>query len=772
MERILMDKTINEYIPIVVKEADKEGKKWKVLVIQTGLSKNGNLYTQEVLQNSAKKFNNVKVFAYEFSGKYFEHLPENLELDKGYIKNLVGDLNDCRFEEIDENTSGIVADLNVYNDFYRKLFKNMYDEGKMDVVGFSAVMEAEVEPEYYQNKQINDVKQIYNVKSVDVVSSPAAGGRILNIIESQRRKEVEKEKIIKNIEALAPELLEGKNIESIEENELIDLLAEAVEKSLESKKKNNPEDKKKEHETEESKEGVPEEILILNKIKELLKTKNTDEAMKMIDDFIKVKTKGYGYPSPSYGYPEPKESLDDIKKTMEELNSFKTMYYLERYLNESNLPEPVKEKIRKMFEGKTSTEEEIKKVIDMEKESLTKIVESLGVPYGFTGQDKTKVILDEYDKKQRAVDLMIGYKPNESEKSLYQGIKPYTGLREAYVDITKDYEVSFSPKHFLKLSESFPGGFVSTNFPQILGDAINKRLMKEYPMATLDLWRKFCSVVPVKDFNPQKIIRWGALGMLNKVTEANNYNEYTIGTGSLEEYATYSPDTKGVVISITRQMILSDNLKFVERIPTMITRAATRTINQFAFDLLLCYGGTSPAINGATIYDTNHLYDATNHRNLLTDALTYDSLLTAMKKMKLQYVDTMDSSSEVDYIGISPEYLIVPPELEPTALTLLNSDRIPGSVDNDVNILKGKLEVIVSPYLRGDSDNWYVVADPNETDTIEIGFVQGKETPEVIVQDNPLMGYVFNADKISYKVRYEFGGCVADYRAFIGSIVS
>lgn len=48
----------------------------------------------------------------------------------------------------------------------------------------------------------------------------------------------------------------------------------------------------------------------------------------------------------------------------------------------------------------------------------------------------------------------------------------------------------------------------------------------------------------------------------------------------------------------------------------------------------------------------------------------------------------------------------------------------------------------------------------------------GKDTPEILVQDNPLMGSGFTADKITYKVRLEFGGAIADYRAFVGSIVS
>jgi len=64
------------------------------------------------------------------------------------------------------------------------------------------------------------------------------------------------------------------------------------------------------------------------------------------------------------------------------------------------------------------------------------------------------------------------------------------------------------------------------------------------------------------------------------------------------------------------------------------------------------------------------------------------------------------------------------------------------------------------------------MADPSIVDTIELGFVDGKDVPEVFVQDNPLMGKGFTNDVITYKVRLEFGGAIADWRPFVGSIVT
>jgi len=80
-------------------------------------------------------------------------------------------------------------------------------------------------------------------------------------------------------------------------------------------------------------------------------------------------------------------------------------------------------------------------------------------------------------------------------------------------------------------------------------------------------------------------------------------------------------------------------------------------------------------------------------------------------------------------------------------------------------MLKGMLEVTVEPLLT-DANNWYVAADPWSIPTLEIGFLGGKEAPEIFMDEN------FERDVIRYKGRVVFGGAVMDYRGFYGSIVA
>jgi hypothetical protein len=122
-------------------------------------------------------------------------------------------------------------------------------------------------------------------------------------------------------------------------------------------------------------------------------------------------------------------------------------------------------------------------------------------------------------------------------------------------------------------------------------------------------------------------------------------------------------------------------------------------------------------------------------------------------------------------LGLVMKYLVVPNELQNTAEILRRSEKVPGGNLNDTNTLQGTFEVITAPFLHGDPNNWYVVADPNQIDLVEIGFVEGREEPVILLQDQPTSGNVFARDNIKDKVRHEYGGAVIDFRGFVGSIV-
>ncbi len=63
-------------------------------------------------------------------------------------------------------------------------------------------------------------------------------------------------------------------------------------------------------------------------------------------------------------------------------------------------------------------------------------------------------------------------------------------------------------------------------------------------------------------------------------------------------------------------------------------------------------------------------------------------------------------------------------------------------------------------------------ADPRQIPTIEVGFLNGREEPELFVQDTPNVGSLFSNDQVIYKIRHIYSGAVMDFRGFYKAVVA
>ena len=111
-------------------------------------------------------------------------------------------------------------------------------------------------------------------------------------------------------------------------------------------------------------------------------------------------------------------------------------------------------------------------------------------------------------------------------------------------------------------------------------------------------------------------------------------------------------------------------------------------------------GGDAIALCGAHPYSPGN---ATTQANNGTTALSYDAIIATRKTMRA-FVDDRG-----ELIPIVPNTLLVPPELEDTAWTILNSMNKPGTADNDGNFVRsGGLNLVVWDYLT-DANNWFLI---------------------------------------------------------------
>jgi hypothetical protein len=93
---------------------------------------------------------------------------------------------------------------------------------------------------------------------------------------------------------------------------------------------------------------------------------------------------------------------------------------------------------------------------------------------------------------------------------------------------------------------------------------------------------------------------------------------------------------------------------------------------------------------------------------------------------------------------------------------------LPGTLDHDINIHRGTLTPIVVNYWTNPR-YWFVVGDPKLINTIEVGFLNGKQEPELFVQDMQNVGVMFDSDQIKNKIRHIYDGAPVECRGFHGN---
>ena len=104
----------------------------------------------------------------------------------------------------------------------------------------------------------------------------------------------------------------------------------------------------------------------------------------------------------------------------------------------------------------------------------------------------------------------------------------------------------------------------------------------------------------------------------------------------------------------------------------------------------------------------------------------------------------------------------MPDDLEETAVDLFRRN-----TENDKTFVQSQRIEVMPVWYWTDASNWCLTTDPDDIPTIEIGFLDGNEEPELFVQDSPTNGSMFTHDKLTWKIRHIYGGNVLDYRGML-----
>lgn len=174
-------------------------------------------------------------------------------------------------------------------------------------------------------------------------------------------------------------------------------------------------------------------------------------------------------------------------------------------------------------------------------------------------------------------------------------------------------------------------------------------------------------------------------------------------------------------LSVKRK-VMDDNLYPGAPIPKSITqrtaalaaslalfreKSAADVFNNAFTDTGVDVGGFSVAgADGVGLVSTAHPLSPSNtgstQSNEGTLALTSDNVVETKNRMR----SFTDDQGEL--IAAHPDTLLVPPELEETAIKIVSGDKDPDSANNTINVNKGRYKVVVWDYLT-DANAWFMI---------------------------------------------------------------
>lgn len=297
----------------------------------------------------------------------------------------------------------------------------------------------------------------------------------------------------------------------------------------------------------------------------------------------------------------------------------------------------------------------------------------------------------------------------------------------------------------------------TSDFPILMGNGQNRVLQASY-RAVPDLWRQICNVGTIKDFREKEIIRISEADDLEEIQELAETKDSSLSeakeTTKLAVYARR--------YTVSWKTVVNDDLDAIRRQPDRFGRSASRLLNKLAFQGIL--------ESNPTMSDGVPLFHA-NHGNLGSAALGETSLQAAFAAIGQQ---TDDKGNKIDLIVNKPKLVVPKNELEFTAKKLVNTTLVPatsigGQILGDVNTLQGMAEVVAVPYLT-DSNDWYLIIDPRDGDTIQMDFLRMiGENPQLFVKRNEwefLGGGVAGMEQFDheYMVRHVAAAKAVDWR--------
>jgi len=289
------------------------------------------------------------------------------------------------------------------------------------------------------------------------------------------------------------------------------------------------------------------------------------------------------------------------------------------------------------------------------------------------------------------------------------------------------------------------------SLPNILSNVANKFLRQSF-MAVDDAWRMLAAIRTFNDFKATSTVALTGGLMYSLVPRGGELKHGDLGELAYPNQA----DTYGKMLGIDRRDLINDDLGALTGASSRLGRGGALKLNDKFWSIFL---------NNSTFFTSGH----TNVSTGAGSALGIAGLTAA------DVVFTAQTDPDGTPLAAKAQILLVPTALRILALQLMSSTALTGTTTANSllpanNPFAGAYRVVSSPYMSNSSYTgfsaaaWYLLADPNDMPVIEVGFLNGQQTPIVETSDMD-----WNTLGIAMRGYFDFGIALQEYRGGVRS---
>ena len=296
------------------------------------------------------------------------------------------------------------------------------------------------------------------------------------------------------------------------------------------------------------------------------------------------------------------------------------------------------------------------------------------------------------------------------------------------------------------------GGMANADLPALVENIMNKMMMTPLTPAE-ENWRNLAKTSSLTDFKQTSRVNLGSASDLKEIA-----NGGPIQRGYIKDFKEYlQARTFGVELVVEYQTLRNDDVGALTQLPLEIRRKGNRKVGDLVWAILTA----NPTLNatGAAVFTAGQ-------GNLITagaapSVTTIEAGIAWMGTQQAPSPTGDDTNDPGDYLNIAPQYLAVPKALEGRANSLMLSAYDPDAASGSqtVNTVQRRFEVIAEARLDAfNANGWFLLADAYQHPTIEVGFLDGQETPVVMQEDD------WSTRGVKYAVWHDFDAKPMDYR--------